>query len=36
MYFGGVSIVFQEEILELTGWTKGDLLFKYFGVPPLH
>ncbi|XP_019238604.1 PREDICTED: uncharacterized protein LOC109218682 [Nicotiana attenuata] len=33
IYFGGVSSLIQQQIMELLGYTKGDLPFRYLGVP---
>ncbi|XP_075092023.1 secreted RxLR effector protein 78-like [Nicotiana tabacum] len=33
IYFGGVILEIQQEILGMLGYTKGDLPFKYLGVP---
>lgn len=33
IYFGGVTNGVQEQILQLLGFSKGELPFKYLGVP---
>ncbi|XP_060195131.1 uncharacterized protein LOC132624355 [Lycium barbarum] len=33
IYFGGVPMADQESILELTGFTRGELPIRYLGVP---
>ncbi|XP_019238224.1 PREDICTED: uncharacterized protein LOC109218324 [Nicotiana attenuata] len=33
VYFGGVDNRIQQQIMELLGYTKGDLPFRYLGVP---
>ncbi|KAK4726976.1 hypothetical protein R3W88_031893 [Solanum pinnatisectum] len=33
VYFGGVSEEIQQKILQHTGFSKGDLPFRYLGVP---
>lgn len=33
IYFGGVRPDIQEQILNTFGWSKGELPFKYLGVP---
>lgn len=33
IYFGGVSENIQQEILQQTGFTRGNLPFRYLGVP---
>ena len=33
IYFGGVPLLVQEDILEKFGFSKGAFPFKYWGVP---
>ncbi|XP_075076376.1 uncharacterized protein LOC142163027 [Nicotiana tabacum] len=33
IYFGGVDATVQQQIMELTGFTKGELLIRYLGIP---
>ncbi|CAK8530813.1 unnamed protein product [Lathyrus sativus] len=33
LYFGGVHQTTQDDIMQNTGFSKGDLPFKYLGVP---
>lgn len=32
VYFGGVSAILQQQILEMLGFSKGELPFRYLGV----
>ncbi|XP_075098979.1 uncharacterized protein LOC142175873 [Nicotiana tabacum] len=33
IYFGGVSNLLQQQIMDMLGYTKGELPFRYLGVP---
>lgn len=33
MYFGGVPMATQQEIIQMTGFTTCELPFRYIGVP---
>ncbi|XP_019240095.1 PREDICTED: uncharacterized protein LOC109220087 [Nicotiana attenuata] len=33
IYFGGVNNMIQQQIMDILGYTKGELLFRYLGVP---